>query len=96
MASEAETPPMVGSVSTEMKGSPASPRRVRMALVLAICMSEVRPSCMRAPPLAEKQTKGVRSASAYSAPSTKRSPTTEPIEPPMKSNSKAAAVSGRS
>ena len=47
---------------------------------------------MRAPPLAEKQTYGQRSSSARSAASAKRSPTTEPIEPPMNANSKADAT----
>ena len=49
---------------------------------------------MRAPPVAVKQTKGTFCSIAVSTPRTKRSPTTEPIEPPMKSNSKQAATSG--
>jgi hypothetical protein len=32
--------------------------RASAPLVFAICMSENRASCMRAPPLAEKQTSG--------------------------------------
>ena len=74
---------VVGCVSTEMYGTPASRRRASAADVLAICISENRLSCMRAPPLAENDTKGQRSSSAVSAPRVKRSPTTEPIEPPM-------------
>ncbi len=50
---------------------------------------------MRAPPLAEKQTKGAPMSRARSAPRAKRSPTTEPIEPPMNAKSKAAATIGR-
>ena len=49
---------------------------------------------MRAPPVAVKQTKGTFCSTAVSTPRTKRSPTTEPIEPPMNSNSKQAATSG--
>ena len=49
---------------------------------------------MRAPPVAVKQTNGTFCSIAVSTPRTKRSPTTEPIEPPMKSNSKQAATSG--
>ena len=49
---------------------------------------------MRAPPVAVKQMKGTFCSIAVSTPRTKRSPTTEPIEPPMKSNSKQAATTG--
>src|SRR5690606_8926628 len=83
MAKEAETPPVVGWVMTEMYGRPAARRRPSAAEVLAICMSENRLSCMRAPPLAEKLTKGEPVSSARSAPRVKRSPTTEPMDPPM-------------
>src|SRR5690606_13944911 len=65
------------------------------AEVLAICISENRLSCMRAPPLALKQTSGAPSSIARSAARAKRSPTTEPIEPPMKAKSKAQATIGR-
>ena len=83
MAKLADTPPVVGWVSTEMYGSPAARKRPSAAEVLAICISENRLSCMRAPPLAEKHTNGQRSSSARSAAKVKRSPTTDPIEPPM-------------
>ena len=49
---------------------------------------------MRAPPVAVKLMNGVFCSIAVSTPRTKRSPTTEPIEPPMKSNSKQAATTG--
>ena len=52
----AETPPMVGSVNTEMNGRRSLANWVSAAVVLVICMSDIRPSCMRAPPLAVKQT----------------------------------------
>jgi hypothetical protein len=45
---------------------------------------------MRAPPVAAKQTNGTFCSRRVDA-ATKRSPTTEPIEPPMNSNSKQAA-----
>ncbi len=47
---------------------------------------------MRAPPVAVKQMKGTFCSMAVSTPRTKRSPTTEPMEPPMNSNSKQAAT----
>ncbi|MNO02006.1 hypothetical protein D3C81_2222910 [compost metagenome] len=56
IANDADTPPVVGWVSTEMYGCPASRSLPSAAEVLAICISENRPSCMRAPPLAEKHT----------------------------------------
>ena len=93
-ANDADTPPIVGSVRTEMKGRPASERRVTAAVVFAICMSDRRPSCMRAPPEAAKHTKGQLRRIASSTPREKRSPTTEPMEPPMYLNSKAAATIG--
>jgi len=95
MAKLADTPPMVGSVSTEINGRRLADSWVRAALVLAICMREKRPSCIRAPPLAEMQMKGFLPLMAASTPRTKRSPTTEPMEPPMKRNSNAATTTGR-
>ena len=47
---------------------------------------------MRAPPVAVKQMNGTFCSMAVSTPRTKRSPTTEPMLPPMKSNSKQAAT----
>ena len=50
MAKLAVTPPVVGSVSTTMKGSPASfTSRVAMT-VRGICIRLIAPSCIRAPP----------------------------------------------
>src|SRR6266513_161977 len=90
IAKLAETPPIVGSVSTDTNGSLRSARSVRAAVVLAICTSESSPSCMRAPPDAVTQTNGSFCSIATRTPRTKRSPTTDPIEPPIKSNSNAA------
>ncbi len=64
------------------------------AVVFAIWKSELTPSCMRAPPLEVMHTNGMRFSYDTRTPRTKRSPTTEPIEPPMKSNSKTATTSG--
>ena len=50
MAKLAVTPPVVGSVRTEMYRSPASLWRFRAADVFAICIREVIPSCILAPP----------------------------------------------
>ncbi|MNN55517.1 hypothetical protein D3C81_1703960 [compost metagenome] len=85
---------MVGSVSTLMNGSLLALSWFSMAVVLAICSSDSRLSCMRAPPVAVKQMNGTFCSSAACAPRTKRSPTTEPIEPPMNSNSKQLATTG--
>ncbi|MND00697.1 hypothetical protein D3C83_194020 [compost metagenome] len=50
---------------------------------------------MRAPPLAANETYGRLSAMARAMPRANRSPTTEPMDPPMKANSKADATIGR-
>ena len=85
---------MVGSVITEINGTPAFDSRASAALVLAICISDNKASCIRAPPLAEKHTSGTLWSRLALTARTKRSPTTEPMEPPMYLNSKAAATSG--
>ena len=90
IAKLAETPPMVGSVSTEMNGRRRSARSVSAAVVLAICISENSPSCMRAPPLEVKHTSGSCCSIDTRTPRTKRSPTTDPIDPPRNSNSNTA------
>lgn len=84
IAKLADTPPMVGSVSTEMYGSPRSCIFASAAEVFAICISDISASCIRAPPEAEKQISGQLSSSACSTARTKRAPTTEPIDPPHK------------
>ena len=94
MAKLAETPPMVGSVSTEMYGKPRSCIFASAAEVFAICISDISASCIRAPPEAEKQISGQLSSSACSTARTKRAPTTDPMEPPIKANSNAAATTG--
>ena len=61
MAKLAVTPPVVGSVSTREVGQPRLGRAAASAAeVLAICISERMPSCMRAPPEAETMMTGTR------------------------------------
>ena len=50
-AYDASTPAVEGSVRIETNGSRSSCSRASSAEVLAICMSERMPSCMRAPPV---------------------------------------------
>ena len=94
IANEADTPPVVGSVRTEMNASPASFSRAIAADVFAICMSERMPSCMRAPPDAEKMTRWRRSAMACSQARAMRSPVPVPRLPPMKPKSMTPSIAG--
>ena len=66
IAKLAVTPPVVGSVSTEMYGSRARSSRASAALILAICISESAPSIMRAPPEQDTITTGSRRSMARS------------------------------
>ena len=68
MAKLAVTPPVVGSVRTEMYGKPARSRRASAAETLAICISDSVPSIMRAPPEHETMITGRRRAGAVSMP----------------------------
>jgi len=79
----------------EMKGSRASRNSAAATEVLASCMRERMPSCMRAPPEAVTVITARRSARARSNVRATFSPTTEPIEPPMKKKSMAAMATGR-
>ena len=94
IAKLADTPPNVGSVNTEINGTPFSRIFANTALVFAICIKEKSASCIRAPPLAEKQTNGQFNSIAFSAAFTNFEPTTEPIEPPMKLKLDAATTTG--
>ena len=86
-ANDANTPPVVGSERTEMNGTPPARRRSMAASVLASCIRASVPSCIRAPPDALTTMSGIRFASACSAARVTFSPTTAPIEPPMKPKS---------
>ena len=81
---------MVGSVKIEINGNCLLVSKRNTAEVFAICINELTPSCIRAPPEAATQMNGQLLSTAALTPRTKRSPTTEPIEPPIKRNSKAA------
>jgi len=83
IAKEAETPPVVGSVRMVMKGMLARRSWAIAAEVLAICISERTPSCIRAPPEVQTSTRGIRLSAERRARRAIFSPTTDPIEPPM-------------
>ena len=92
MAKLAVTPPVVGSVSNEIYGSFARSSRASAAEILAICISDSAPSIMRAPPEHDTMITGALRARAISMPRTIFSPTTTPMEPPMKLYSIAATT----
>jgi hypothetical protein len=96
-ASEAKlatTPPVHGSAMTVTNGARASFSRSTAHVVLAICMREMAPSCMRAPPELATQTNGRCSPAAASHARQSFSPTTLPMLPPMKLKSIAARMQG--
>ncbi len=66
LAKLAVTPPVVGWVNTLMYSPPRAEKRSMAAEVFAICIRLKMPSCIRAPPLAEKMTSGSCFAAAYS------------------------------
>ena len=66
IAKLAVTPPVVGSVSTEMNGSRARSSRASAAETFAICISDSAPSIIRAPPEQETMITGSRRAIAPS------------------------------
>jgi hypothetical protein len=77
-----------------MNGSPASSRRASAVEIFAICMRERAPSCIRAPPEHEMTMSGQWASSARSTARVTFSPTTLPIEPPMKPYSMTAIMTG--
>ena len=95
MASEAATPPVVGSVSTDTYGRPAARNRPSAMLTLAICIRDSTPSCIRAPPDAEKKMTGSRSVAACSTMRASFSPTAVPMLPPRNPKSKQPNATGR-
>ncbi|MNW56409.1 hypothetical protein D3C74_341210 [compost metagenome] len=95
LAKLAETPPVVGSVMTEMYSPPCSSKRDKAALVLAICMRLRILSCIRAPPDVEKMIIGKRFSVACSMARVIFSPTTEPMLPVKKSKLMTATTTGR-
>src|SRR6202140_4721776 len=95
MANDAVTPPVVGSVKTEMYGTRAASKRASAAEILANCIRLITPSIMRAPPDAETITIGVRVSIAFSIARVMVSPTTAPILPPINEYSIELTITGR-
>src|SRR3984957_4321700 len=95
MAKDAVTPPVVGSVSTEMNGTLASSNRASAAEILANCIRLITPSIMRAPPDADTMTIGARVSVACSMARVMPSPTTAPMLPPMNAYSMALTITVR-
>ena len=81
LANDAVTPPYVGSVNTDMYNKPASSSFVSAAVVLAICISDIIPSCILAPPDTENIIIGNFSLMACSILYVIFSPTTAPMLP---------------
>ena len=79
MAKLAVTPPVVGSVRTLINSCPASWCRFSAALVFAICIREIHPSCILAPPEQAKMITGSFSSVARSTIRVIFSPTTCPM-----------------
>ena len=86
----AVTPPVVGWVKQEMYSPPPLWNRRMAAAVFAICIREKIPSCIRAPPLAEKIIRGSFFRAAYSAARVTFSPTAVPMLPMRKRLSSTA------
>ena len=70
----------------------ASDNSASMAEVFAICIKEVADSIIRAPPDFEMTTKGIFFSKACLAARVIFSPTTEPMEPPIKAKSMQATT----
>ena len=85
---------MVGFVRIEMNGMPLRASSAMTTDVLAICISDSAPSCMRAPPEADTISNGIPFSAERCASRATFSPTTEPIDPPMKAKSMTARLTG--
>ena len=79
-----------------MYGMRRSASCASIALTLAICISDSTPSCMRAPPDAQTTISGCLRSSERWPSRAIFSPTTDPIEPPMKAKSITPRLTGRS
>ena len=79
IAKLAVTPPVVGSVNTGTYKSPASECLFKAADVFAICIREIIPSCILAPPEQQNKITGSFKSVARSTPSAIFSPTTCPM-----------------
>ena len=81
IAKLAVTPPVVGSVNTEIYKSPASECFFKAAAVFAICIRDTIPSCILAPPEQQKRITGSFSSVARSTAPAIFSPTAWPMLP---------------
>ena len=79
IAKLAVTPPVVGSVSMDTYRSPASECFLNAADVFAICIRDMIPSCIRAPPEQQNMNTGSFSSVAFSTALAIFSPTTYPM-----------------
>src|SRR5208282_2792947 len=95
MANDAVTPPVVGSVRTEIYGTRALSKRASAAEIFASCIRLITPSIMRAPPDAETIMIGVRVSIAFSMARVMASPTTAPMLPPINEYSIELTITGR-
>ena len=77
-----------------MCGVRAAPTLLSAVTVLAICISEKMPSCMRAPPEALTVTNGAWRVAERSAARATFSPTTLPMLAPMNAKSSATSSTG--
>ena len=84
LAKLAVTPPVVGSVNTDIYNNPASSNFAIAADVLAICINDIIPSCILAPPDTQNKITGNLSSIAFSTNLVIFSPTTLPILPIIK------------
>ena len=81
IAKLAVTPPVVGSVKTLIYNKPASSSLASADEVFAICISEIIPSCILAPPDTQNIISGNLFSIAVSIALVIFSPTTQPILP---------------
>ena len=79
-----------------MKGVPSSLKRLAAVTVLAICIRESTPSCIRLPPPDTIATTGRLFRAAVSKARATFSPTTMPMLPPMNPKSSAATITSMS
>src|SRR5580692_4121886 len=87
IAKLAVTPPVVGSVSTEIYGNFSASNRASAADTFASCIRLIVPSIIRAPPEQDTTISGCLVSIAISIARVTFSPTTAPIEPPINPNS---------
>ncbi|CAM5709270.1 hypothetical protein SFUMM280S_04832 [Streptomyces fumanus] len=90
----AQPPPVVGSRTTAICGSPAARVSADCRATRWSWVSASIPSCIRLPPVATSGTTGSWWARACAYAASSRSPVARPSEPPRKPNSKASSTAG--